>query len=298
MFDDFYEEQFKELDKQEEQEEVGDLDSISLFMDDIQEYHLLSAEEEQALGKRIAEGDRAARNELCDANYRLVIKNAKKFTSSGMDLEDLIQAGNMGLMRAADKFDYTLGYRFSTYATSWIQQFIRRSIADNGKTIRVPVHMNEAVAKQSKAITDLTQELGRTPTISEIAAATDVTEDRVQELFNVNKNFISLDMPIGEDEESDLYSVIEDTEAQSPEDYAVSQSLIDEIRLALSSLSDRERDILILRNGLDGGEACTLEEIAQTYGVTRERVRQIEAGALRKLRHSAYAPRLKEYLAA
>lgn len=298
MFDDFYEEQFKELDKQEEQEEVGDLDSISLFMDDIQEYHLLSAEEEQALGKRIAEGDRAARNELCDANYRLVIKNAKKFTSSGMDLEDLIQAGNMGLMRAADKFDYTLGYRFSTYATSWIQQFIRRSIADNGKTIRVPVHMNEAVAKQSKAITDLTQELGRTPTISEIAAATDVTEDRVQELFNVNKNFISLDMPIGEDEESDLYSVIEDTEAQSPEDYAVSQSLKDEIRLALSSLSDRERDILILRNGLDGGEACTLEEIAQTYGVTRERVRQIEAGALRKLRHSAYAPRLKEYLAA
>jgi len=300
MFDEIFEEQLKELSlgDLEEKNTSESLDCVKLFLDDISEYGLLTAAEEQDLGKRIAKGDIDARNELCDANYRLVVKNAKKYTYTGLDLEDLIQAGNLGLIKAAEKFDYRLGYRFSTYATQWILQSIRRTIADTGRTIRVPVHMQEAVTKQNKAISILTQRFGRHPSIEEIADETGFSEDKVLEIYSVTPDAVSLDNPIGEEEDSDMYSIVSDNEMESPEDYVIKASLRSEFEKVFLILTDREAEVLKLRNGWDDGVICTLEDIAKQYGVTRERVRQIEAKALRKLKHSGAARPLKEYIAA
>ena len=296
MLDEIYEEQA--FDEVKESNSSENLDSVKLFLDDISSFNLLSAEEEKALGKRIAKGDISARNELCDANYRLVVKLAKRYTYSGIELEDLIQAGCMGLIKAAEKFDYKLGFRFSTYATTWILQSIRRTIANTGRTIRVPVHMQESVAKQSKAIATLTQKLGRKPSIEELADETGVSEEKVLDIYAITSDAVSLDNSIGEDEDTDMYSVVSDNESEMPEEYAIKSSMRDDLEKAFSILSDREAKVLKLRSGWDDGNRYSLENIAKQFGVTRERIRQIERDALNKIRQSGVSRVLREYIVA
>ena len=277
-------------------EGVSTEDPVRMYLKEIGNVPLLSGEEEVELAKRVEQGDEEAKKKLTEANLRLVVSIAKKYVGRGMPFLDLIQEGNMGLMKAVDKFDYTKGYKFSTYATWWIRQAITRGIADTGRTIRVPVHMVETINKTLRMTRTLLQELGREPTPEEVAARLNVPVARVREVLKISRDPVSLDTPIGEEDDSHLGDFIEDDTALSPSDSAAFSMLREELKSALESLTDRERQVIELRFGLLDGRARTLEEVGKEFNVTRERIRQIEANALRKLRHPSRSKRLKDFL--
>ena len=277
-------------------EGVSTEDPVRMYLKEIGNVPLLSGEEEVELAKRVEQGDEEAKKKLTEANLRLVVSIAKKYVGRGMPFLDLIQEGNMGLMKAVDKFDYTKGYKFSTYATWWIRQALTRGIADTGRTIRVPVHMVETINKTLRMTRTLLQELGREPTPEEVAARLNVPVARVREVLKISRDPVSLDTPIGEEDDSHLGDFIEDDTALSPSDSAAFSMLREELKSALESLTDRERQVIELRFGLLDGRARTLEEVGKEFNVTRERIRQIEAKALRKLRHPSRSKRLKDFL--
>ena len=277
-------------------EGVSTEDPVRMYLKEIGNVPLLSTEEEIELAKKVEEGDEAAKKKLTEANLRLVVSIAKKYVGRGMQFLDLIQEGNMGLMKAVDKFDYSKGYKFSTYATWWIRQAITRGIADTGRTIRVPVHMVETINKTLRMTRTLLQELGREPTPEEVAERLNVPVSRVREVLKISRDPVSLDTPIGEEDDSHLGDFIEDDSALSPADSAAFSMLREELNTALESLTDRERQVVELRFGLRDGRARTLEEVGREFNVTRERIRQIEAKALRKLRHPSRSKRLKDFL--
>ena len=277
-------------------EGVSTEDPVRMYLKEIGNVPLLSTEEEIELAKKVEEGDEAAKKKLTEANLRLVVSIAKKYVGRGMPFLDLIQEGNMGLMTAVDKFDYSKGYKFSTYATWWIRQAITRGIADTGRTIRVPVHMVETINKTLRMTRTLLQELGREPTPEEVAERLNVPVSRVREVLKISRDPVSLDTPIGEEDDSHLGDFIEDDSALSPADSAAFSMLREELNTALESLTDRERQVVELRFGLRDGRARTLEEVGREFNVTRERIRQIEAKALRKLRHPSRSKRLKDFL--
>ena len=277
-------------------EGVSTEDPVRMYLKEIGNVPLLSTEEEIELAKRVEEGDEAAKKKLTEANLRLVVSIAKKYVGRGMPFLDLIQEGNMGLMKAVDKFDYSKGYKFSTYATWWIRQAITRGIADTGRTIRVPVHMVETINKTLRMTRTLLQELGREPTPEEVADRLNVPVSRVREVLKISRDPVSLDTPIGEEDDSHLGDFIEDDSALSPADSAAFSMLREELNTALESLTDRERQVVELRFGLRDGRARTLEEVGREFNVTRERIRQNEAKALRKLRHPSRSKRLKDFL--
>lgn len=271
-------------------------DPVRMYLKEIGKVPLLSAEEEIELAKRMENGDQAAKKRLAEANLRLVVSIAKRYVGRGMLFLDLIQEGNLGLIKAVEKFDYTKGYKFSTYATWWIRQAITRGIADTGRTIRVPVHMVETINKTLRMTRTLLQELGREPTPEEVADRLNVPVSRVREVLKISRDPVSLDTPIGEEDDSHLGDFIEDDTALSPADSAAFSMLREELATALESLTDRERQVVRLRFGLEDGRARTLEEVGKEFNVTRERIRQIEAKALRKLRHPSRSKRLKDFL--
>jgi len=271
-------------------------DPVRMYLKEIGRVALLRAEQEVEYAQLIELGDDAAKNKLTEANLRLVVSIAKKYIGRGMSFLDLIQEGNMGLIRAVEKFDYHKGYKFSTYATWWIRQAITRAIADQARTIRIPVHMVETINKLVRVSRRLLQELGREPTEEEIADEMGVTPERVREIIKVSQDPVSLETPIGEEEESHLGDFVEDREATAPSDAASLIMLRGEVEDILDTLTPRERRVLQLRFGLIDGHPRTLEEVGKRFGVTRERIRQIEAKALRKLRHPSRSKKLKDYL--
>ncbi len=271
-------------------------DPVRMYLKEIGKIPLLTSEEEVMLAKAIEENDEDARRRLAEANLRLVVSIAKKYVGRGMLFLDLIQEGNLGLIKAVEKFDYRKGYKFSTYATWWIRQAITRAIADQARTIRIPVHMVETINKLIRISRQLVQELGREPLPEEIAAEMGITEDRVREILKIAQEPVSLETPIGEEDDSHLGDFIEDHEAQAPADAAAFELLKEQLEDVLDTLSAREEKVLRLRFGLDDGRSRTLEEVGQYFGVTRERIRQIEAKALRKLRHPMRSKRLRDYL--
>lgn len=271
-------------------------DSVRMWLREIGKIPLLSLKQEIGLAKRIEKGDQVAKAILTESNLRLVVSIAKRFSGRGMTFSDLIQEGNIGLMRAVEKYDYRKGYRFSTYATWWIRQAISRAIADQARTIRLPVHIVEIMNRLLRANNKLSQQLGRDPTIEELSQETGISADRISEVKQISSEPLSLETPLGEDEESSLSDFILDSDGISPVDAASEQILRDEIDNELNKLTPRERDILKMRFGLDSGSPCTLEEVGQHFKVTRERIRQIENKALNKLRHPSRSLRLKEYL--
>ena len=277
-------------------EGVSTEDPVRMYLKEIGNVPLLTSEQEVDLARRVEEGDPEAKKALTEANLRLVVSIAKKYVGRGMPFLDLIQEGNMGLMKAVDKFDYTKGYKFSTYATWWIRQAITRGIADTGRTIRVPVHMVETINKTLRMTRQLLQELGREPTPEEVADKLGVPASRVREVLKISRDPVSLDTPIGEEDDSHLGDFIEDDTALSPADSATFSMLKEELSNALESLTERERQVVKLRFGLEDGRARTLEEVGKEFNVTRERIRQIEAKALRKLRHPSRSKRLKDFL--
>ncbi|MDO5539763.1 MAG: RNA polymerase sigma factor RpoD [Eubacteriales bacterium] len=277
-------------------EGVSTEDPVRMYLKEIGNVPLLTTDEEVELAKRVEEGDEEAKKQLIEANLRLVVSIAKKYVGRGMPFLDLIQEGNMGLMKAVDKFDYAKGFKFSTYATWWIRQAITRGIADTGRTIRVPVHMVETINKTLRMTRTLLQELGREPTPEEVADRLGVPVSRVREVLKISRDPVSLDTPIGEEDDSHLGDFIEDDSALSPADSAAFSMLREELGTALESLTDRERQVVQLRFGLIDGRARTLEEVGKEFNVTRERIRQIEAKALRKLRHPSRSKRLKDFL--
>ena len=277
-------------------EGVSTEDPVRMYLKEIGNVPLLTSEQEVDLAMRVEAGDQEAKRELTEANLRLVVSIAKKYVGRGMPFLDLIQEGNMGLMKAVDKFDYTKGYKFSTYATWWIRQAITRGIADTGRTIRVPVHMVETINKTLRMTRQLLQELGREPTPEEVADRLGVPASRVREVLKISRDPVSLDTPIGEEDDSHLGDFIEDDTALSPADSATFSMLREELANALGSLTERERQVVKLRFGLEDGRARTLEEVGKEFNVTRERIRQIEAKALRKLRHPSRSKRLKDFL--
>ena len=277
-------------------EGVSTEDPVRMYLKEIGNVPLLTTEQEVELAKRVEAGDEEAKKQLTEANLRLVVSIAKKYVGRGMPFLDLIQEGNMGLMKAVDKFDYTKGYKFSTYATWWIRQAITRGIADTGRTIRVPVHMVETINKTLRMTRTLLQELGREPTPEEVAERLNVSVSRVREVLKISRDPVSLDTPIGEEDDSHLGDFIEDDSALSPADSAAFSMLRAELATALESLTDRERQVVKLRFGLEDGRARTLEEVGKEFNVTLERIRQIEAKALRKLRHPSRSKRLKDFL--
>lgn len=270
-------------------------DPVTMYLKEIGKVPLLNKEEEIVLAKRIEEGDETAKSQLAEANLRLVVSIAKKHMGRGMSFLDLIQEGNIGLMKAIDKFDYTKGFKFSTYATWWIRQAITRALADQSRTIRVPVHMVETINKLVKVQRELIQDLGREPTPEEIGELLDMEPEKVREIQKIAERPVSLETPIGE-EESELGDFIEDDFIKTP-DQATSLVMLKESLLdVLETLSDREQEVLILRFGLNDGRARTLEEVGNIFSLTRERIRQIEAKALRKLRHPSRSQKIKDFL--
>ena len=272
-------------------------DSVRMYLKEIGRVPLLSADEEVALALRIQEGDTEAKQELAEANLRLVLSIAKRYVGRGMQFLDLIQEGNMGLMKAVEKFDHTKGFKFSTYATWWIRQAITRAIADQARTIRIPVHMVETINKLVRVQRQLLQDLGREPTPEEIGAEMDLPTEKVREILKIAQEPVSLETPIGEEDDSHLGDFIEDDNATSPADHTAYALLKEQLDEVLEQLTDREENVLRLRFGLDkNGEIRTLEQVGQVFGVTRERIRQIEAKALRKLRHPSRSKQLKDFL--
>ena len=289
-------------------------DPVRMYLREIGRVPLLSAEQEVTLAKRMERGKEErqkpraqqslrilfdaeeAQRKLTEANLRLVVSVAKKYIGRGMNLLDLIQEGNIGLIRAVEKFDYTKGYKFSTYATWWIRQAITRAIADQARTIRIPVHMVETINRLIRTSRRLLQELGREPAAEEIAAAMEITPDRVREIIKVSQEPVSLETPIGEEDDSHLGDFLEDHAALAPAEAANHQMLREQMKDALGSLTQREQEVIRLRYGLDDGRSRTLEEVGREFNVTRERIRQIEAKALRKLRHPSRSHRLRDYL--
>jgi RNA polymerase primary sigma factor len=271
-------------------------DPVRMYLKEIGRIPLLTAEEEVELAKRIEQGDEEAKRRLAEANLRLVVSIAKRYVGRGMLFLDLIQEGNLGLIKAVEKFDYRKGYKFSTYATWWIRQAITRAIADQARTIRIPVHMVETINKLVRVQRQLLQELGRDPAPEEIAKEMDIPVERVREIMKIAQEPVSLETPIGEEEDSHLGDFIEDEDALAPAEAASFILLKEQLEEVLETLTPRERDVLRLRFGLEDGKARTLEEVGQKFKVTRERIRQIEAKALRKLRHPSRSKKLKDYL--
>ncbi len=271
-------------------------DPVRMYLREIGKVYLLTPEEEVDLAKRVEAGDPEAKNNLVEANLRLVVSIAKKYIGRGMLFLDLIQEGNLGLIRAVEKFDYRKGYKFSTYATWWIRQAITRAIADQARTIRIPVHMVETINKLIRVSRQLVQRLGREPTAEEIAREMEIMPDKVEEIQRIAQEPVSLETPIGEEEDSQLGDFLEDKDIPSPEEAAASQLLREQLEEMLDDLSDREREVLRLRFGLEDGHPYTLEEVGRRFGVTRERIRQIEAKALRKMRHPSRSKKLRDFL--
>ncbi|WP_199505818.1 MULTISPECIES: RNA polymerase sigma factor RpoD [Halanaerobium] len=275
---------------------VGIDDPVRMYLKEIGKVDLLTADEEVELAKRMEQGDEWAKQQLVEANLRLVVSIAKKYVGRGMLFLDLIQEGNMGLMKAVEKFDYTKGYKFSTYATWWIRQAITRSIADQARTIRVPVHMVETINKLIRVSRQLLQEKGREPKAEEIGEEMDISAEKVREIMKIAQEPVSLETPIGEEEDSHLGDFIEDEDSPAPASAASYILLKEQLDGVLDTLTDREKRVLELRFGIEDGRPRTLEEVGKEFGVTRERIRQIEAKALRKLRHPSRSKKLKDYL--
>ena len=278
---------------------IGDVavdDPVKMYLKDIGKVPLLSAEEEAELAKRMLDGDEDAKQKLSEANLRLVVSIAKRYVGRGMLFLDLIQEGNLGLMKAVEKFDYTKGFKFSTYATWWIRQAITRAIADQARTIRIPVHMVETINRQVRAQRALLQELGREPTPEEIGEYMGIPAEKVVEIQKIAQDPVSLETPIGEEEDSHLVDFIEDTKTIAPGDMAAQSMLREQLIAALHKLTPREEKVIRLRYGLDDGRQRTLEEVGKEFNVTRERIRQIEAKALRKLRNPSKSKKLRDYL--
>ena len=271
-------------------------DPVRMYLKEIGRISLLSPEEEAELSIRVANGDEEAKNILAESNLRLVVSIAKRYVGRGLLFLDLIQEGNIGLMKAVEKFDYDKGYKFSTYATWWIRQAITRALADQARTIRVPVHMVETINKLARVERQLTLELNREPTEEELAKKMGTSVEKIRDIYKISQEPVSLEIPIGEEDDSHLGDFIPDETNMSPEDFAVNELLKDEISEVLLTLTEREEKVIRLRFGLEDGRPRTLEEVGQLFGVTRERIRQIEAKALRKLRHPSRSRKLKDYL--
>ena len=271
-------------------------DPVRIYLKDIGKIPLLTAARELELARLAAAGDKKAKDELIRANLRLVVSIAKKHINKGMFLLDLIQEGNLGLMKAVEKFDYSKGYKFSTYATWWIRQAISRAIADQARTIRIPVHMVETIHKVSRTTRQLLQELGREPTIDEIAERMETTPEKIREIQKIAQDPVSLETPVGEEEDSHLGDFVEDNESQTPSEKASDSMLREQLQNVLETLSPREAEVIRLRYGLYNGRPLTLEEVGQRFNITRERIRQIEAKALRKLRYPLRSKQLRDYL--
>jgi len=279
-----------------ELESVSIADPVRMYLREIGKIPLLTPEEEIELAKRVEEGDEEAKKKLIEANLRLVVSIAKKYIGRGLSFLDLIQEGNLGLIRAVEKFDYRKGFKFSTYATWWIRQAITRAIADQARTIRIPVHMVETINKLIRVSRQLVQQLGREPTTEEIAQALGLPPEKVEDIQRIAQEPVSLETPIGEEEDSQLGDFLEDKESPNPEEATAGQLLREQLEEMLDELTEREREVLRLRFGLEDGHAHTLEEVGKRFNVTRERIRQIEAKALRKLRHPSRSKRLRDYL--
>ena len=271
-------------------------DPVRMYLKEIGRVNLLTADEEVQLALRIEKGDEVAKQELAEANLRLVVSIAKRYVGRGMQFLDLIQEGNMGLMKAVEKFDYRRGFKFSTYATWWIRQAITRAIADQARTIRIPVHMVETINKLIRIQRQLLQDLGREPLPEEIGAEMDMPTEKVRNILKIAQEPVSLETPIGEEDDSHLGDFIEDQDATSPADHAAYEMMKKQLENVLDTLTDREENVLRLRFGLDDGRTRTLEEVGKVFGVTRKRIRQIEAKALRKLRHPSRSKQLKDFL--
>jgi len=286
----------EDMEKMLAQEGLAIDDPVRMYLKEIGTVPLLDSDRELVLAERMAEGDRAAKDELVKANLRLVVSIAKRYVGKGMFFLDLIQEGNLGLMKAVEKFDYRKGYKFSTYATWWIRQAITRAIADQARTIRIPVHMVETIHKVSRIQRQLLQELGHEATAEEVAEQMGMSADKVREIMKVSQDPVSLEMPIGEEEDSHLGDFIEDDSNPAPADAAAQRLLSEQLNEVLHTLTPREEQVLKLRFGLMDGRPRTLEEVGKEFHITRERIRQIEAKALRKLRHPSRSKRLKDYL--
>nr|BAA25730.1 SigA [Bacillus sp.] [Bacillus sp. (in: firmicutes)] len=295
----------QQVEKEEEEFDLNDLsvppgvkinDPVRMYLKEIGRVPLLTAEEEIELATRIEQGDEEAKRRLAEANLRLVVSIAKRYVGRGMLFLDLIQEGNMGLIKAVEKFDYNKGFKFSTYATWWIRQAITRAIADQARTIRIPVHMVETINKLIRVQRQLLQDVGREPSPEEVAEEMDLTPEKVREILKIAQEPVSLETPIGEEDDSHLGDFIEDQDALAPSDAAAYELLKEQLEDVLDTLTDREENVLRLRFGLDDGRTRTLEEVGKVFGVTRERIRQIEAKALRKLRHPSRSKRLKDFL--
>ena len=271
-------------------------DPVRMYLKEIGQIKLLTMDEELDLADRILQNDEEAKRILAEANLRLVVSIAKRYVGRGMLFLDLIQEGNIGLMKAVEKFDVTKGYKFSTYATWWIRQAITRAIADQARTIRVPVHMVETINKLARVQRQLTLELNREPSEEELAKKMNISVDKIREIYKISQEPVSLETPIGEEDDSHLGDFIKDERNMSPEEYATNEMLKDEISEVLLTLTEREEKVIRLRFGLEDGKSRTLEEVGQMFGVTRERIRQIEAKALRKLRHPSRSRKLKDYI--